>query len=41
MNNGIAKLADFGVAKILNNNKDESQTFRGTPPFMAPQILLL
>ena len=41
MNNGIANLADFGVAKILNNNKDESQTFRGTPPFMAPQILLL
>jgi serine/threonine-protein kinase ULK/ATG1 len=36
---GICKLADFGVAKIIDDNRNNNVTFKGTIPFMAPQIL--
>ena len=35
------KLADFGVAKIINNHNSDQETtsFSGTIQFMSPQIL--
>jgi len=36
--NGNAKLADFGLAKILGEN-EETRTFCGTEPYLAPEML--
>jgi serine/threonine protein kinase len=30
------KLCDFGISKLLNENKLDEQC--GTPPYMAPEI---
>jgi serine/threonine protein kinase len=38
-NDGYLLLADFGLAKRLQNQKDETETFCGTPEYMAPEIL--
>lgn len=39
IHNGVCKLADFGLAKIVDE-RNENLTFnKGTPLFMSPQIL--
>ncbi len=39
-NKGIYKLADFGMAKYIENTQDHMlKSHVGTPYYMAPQIL--
>lgn len=35
---GYLKLIDFGLAKLLNNS-EETQTFCGTPEYLAPEMI--
>ncbi|GBM50034.1 Serine/threonine-protein kinase Nek1 [Araneus ventricosus] len=35
---GIAKLGDFGIARILNNTSDLARTCIGTPYYLSPEI---
>ena len=38
----LLKLADFGTAKYMGNDKEEDmKTFTGTPGFMAPEVTKL
>lgn len=37
--NGIIKLGDFGVAKVLNETQEFSETPAGTPYYIAPEII--
>lgn len=42
IHNGKAKIADFGFAKVIdyeNREKAATQTYVGTPYYMAPQII--
>ena len=40
IDNGICKLSDFGVSKIIDDSTSgNTKTFTGTPLYMAPQIL--
>ncbi|EAS05912.1 plant dual-specificity MAP kinase kinase family domain protein (macronuclear) [Tetrahymena thermophila SB210] len=42
IHNGAAKIADFGFAKVIdydNREKAATQTYVGTPYYMAPQII--
>jgi len=36
--NNNAKLADFGIARVLSSNKSKASTRIGTPAYMAPEI---
>ncbi|ETI56754.1 NEK protein kinase [Phytophthora nicotianae P10297] len=36
---GIVKLTDFGVSKLLTSSLDFAQTMTGTPHYMAPELL--
>ena len=36
---GVAKLGDFGIAKVLDGTHDHSNTFAGTPFYMSPEAL--
>ena len=36
--NNAAKLADFGIARVLSSNKSAAKTRIGTPAYMAPEI---
>lgn len=36
---GYCKLTDFGLAKLLNS-EEKTQTFCGTPEYLAPEIIL-
>ena len=36
----IYKITDFGLAKVVNNlNEDCSLSFKGTPLYMAPEMI--
>ena len=37
--NGYICLADFGLAKFLKDNKDQTFSFCGTAEYLAPEIL--
>jgi len=36
---GYIKLADFGIAKIMNEFEDEPNSFCGTPEYLSPEII--
>lgn len=35
----IIKLGDFGIARVLNNTKDNAKTMIGTPYYLSPEII--
>ena len=37
--NGIIKIGDFGISKILNQNHRNAKTHIGTPLYMAPEVI--
>lgn len=36
--NGFAKIADFGLTKILKGGED-AKTFCGTPEYLSPEVI--
>jgi NIMA (never in mitosis gene a)-related kinase len=36
---GMAKLGDFGVARVMNNTRDLAATVIGTPYYLSPEIV--
>ena len=39
MKNGICKLGDLGISKVLNSREAKAKTYCGTPYYMAPEIV--
>ena len=39
LSNGIVKLGDFGISKLLASEQSAAQTMVGTPYYMSPEIL--
>jgi NIMA (never in mitosis gene a)-related kinase 1/4/5 len=37
--NGVAKLGDFGIARVLDATKDYAKTMVGTPYYLSPEII--
>ncbi len=40
MKNGLIKLGDFGIARILDHTKANARTMVGTPYYISPEIVL-
>ena len=36
--NGIVKIGDFGISKILEGTFDKAETIVGTPYYMSPEL---
>lgn len=39
MRNGMIKLGDFGISKVLTNTVDKARTMVGTPYYLSPEIV--
>lgn len=39
MKNGLLKLGDFGIARVLNSTTDMAATVVGTPYYLSPEIV--
>ena len=39
MKNGLIKLGDFGIARILDHTKANARTMVGTPYYISPEIV--
>ena len=39
MKNGMVKLGDFGIARILAHTKAQAKTMVGTPYYISPEIV--
>ena len=39
MKNGLLKLGDFGIARLLNTTSDMASTVIGTPYYLSPEIV--
>jgi len=37
--NGIVKLGDFGIAKVLDSTIENANTIVGTPYYLSPEII--
>lgn len=35
----MIKLGDFGIAKVLNNTRDNAKSMVGTPYYLSPEIV--
>jgi NIMA (never in mitosis gene a)-related kinase len=36
---GIIKLGDFGIARVLNHTREKCKTMVGTPYYLSPEII--
>ena len=39
MSNGLIKLGDFGISRILDVTRELAKTMVGTPYYLSPEIL--
>ena len=39
LSNGIVKLGDFGISRVLAPHESAAKTMVGTPYYMSPEIL--
>jgi serine/threonine protein kinase len=37
---GYILLADFGIARVKDENKEEPNSFCGTPEYLAPEMIV-
>jgi NIMA (never in mitosis gene a)-related kinase len=37
--NGLLKLGDFGIARVLNQTSEMAETVVGTPYYLSPEIV--